>query len=491
LSELESKMIAKMQALGVDLATAVGSNQVAAGPEIGERYRLDITKKYASQPAYLVRAATTDEVAAVIRIASAHRTPVTVIGGQTGTVGSAVPTDGGIALSLERMNRVIDIDLLSMTMTVEAGCLLQVAQDAADNAGALLPLDLGARGSAMIGGVIGTNAGGNRVLRWGMMRDMVIGLEAVLADGTVISSLTKMLKDNAGYNWKHLLIGSEGTLGVVTRAVLRLRPRPTTRQTALIATLTFGKCIEVLRYLEVTLSGRLSSFEVMWDDFYARMTEAQLPDRPRPLALGYPMYALIEAMGGDAEGDDAQFERALSALLDKSAIQDAVIAKSERERQALWAVREDMQPGIAPMRPIRSYDVSMAVSDMPAFVETARSNVSAAFPNAQMVFYGHAGDGNLHALVTIGVPMDAGVEMELDTSVFDAVRGVNGSIAAEHGIGRSRAPFLSWTRSKRELELMQALKQTLDPQHILNPGKLMDAWSGESSKLDDVAQSPL
>ena len=475
-------MNSQAQDLGIALVEAVGAKQVVAESEIGERYRIDVTRKYSSRPAFLVRPATTDEVAAVVRIASAHRTPITVVGGQTGTVGGAVPSDGGIALSLERMNRVVEIDLLSMTMTVEAGCVLQIAHEAAENAGALLPLDLGARGSAMIGGVIGTNAGGNRVLRWGMMRDMVIGLEAVLADGTVISSLTKMLKDNAGYNWKHLLIGSEGTLGIVTRAVLRLRPLPSTRQTALVATLTFGKCIEVLRRLEVTLSGRLSSFEVMWEDFYARMTEAQLPVRPRPLPLGFPIYALIESMGGDEESDDAQFERALSALLEESAIQDAVIAKSERERQALWAVREDMQPGIAPMRPFRTYDVSMAVSDMPAFVDAARSNVSAAFPNAEMVFYGHAGDGNLHALVTIGAPMDANVEISLDTSIFDAVRGVNGSISAEHGIGISRGPFLSWTRSKRELELMQALKQVFDPLHILNPGKLMDACGGDLPK---------
>jgi FAD/FMN-containing dehydrogenase len=463
------------QQLGIALAGAVGAEHVVAGAEIGERYRVDVTRTYASRPAFLVRPVTTEEVACVVQAAAAYRTPITVIGGQTGTVGSAVPSDGGIALSLERMNRVIEIDSLSMTMTVEAGCILQLAQEAAENAGALLPLDLGARGSAMIGGVIGTNAGGNRVLRWGMMRDMVIGLEAVLADGTVISSLTKMLKDNAGYNWKHLLIGSEGTLGIVTRAVLRLRPLPSTRQTALVGASTFANCVQVLRRLEVALSGRLSSFEVMWEDFYVRMTEAQLAVRPRPLPLGYPIYALIEAMGGDEEGDQAQFERALSALLEESVIQNAVIAQSERERQALWAVREDMQLGIAPMRPFRSYDVSMGVSDMPAFVDAARKNVSAAFPNAQMAFYGHAGDGNLHALVTIGAPMDAEIQRRLDTGIFDAVRDANGSISAEHGIGVSRAPFLSWTRSPRELQLMKALKEAFDPQHILNPGKLMDA----------------
>jgi FAD/FMN-containing dehydrogenase len=475
LNEQETSMPEGAQHIGTELAAAVGAQHVIAGLDIGERYRIDITKKYASHPAFLVRPATTDEVAAVVRVAAAHRTPVTVIGGQTGTVGSAVPSDGGIALSLERMNRIIEIDWLSMTMTLEAGCLLQIAQEAAEKAGALLPLDLGARGSAMIGGVIGTNAGGNRVLRWGMMRDMVIGLEAVLADGTVISSLTKMLKDNAGYNWKHLLIGSEGTLGIVTRAVLRLRPLPSTYQTALVATLSFEKCVEVLRRLEVTLSGRLSSFEVMWDDFYTRMTQAQLPLRPRPLPLGYPIYVLVESMGGDAESDDAQFERVLNSLLEESAIQDAVIAKSERERQALWAVREDLQLGIAPMRPFRSYDVSMGVSDMVAFVDAARKNISAAFPEAQMIFYGHIGDGNLHAIVSVGAAMDEGIQVRLDTSIFDVVRTVNGSISAEHGIGVARAPFLTWTRSSRELQLMKTLKQALDPQNILNPGKLTDA----------------
>jgi FAD/FMN-containing dehydrogenase len=460
------------QNLGAALVEAVGQKQVFAAPDIDERYRIDITRAYASSPAFLVRPGTTEEVAAMVRVASAHCTPITVIGGQTGTVGSAIPVDAGIALSLERMNRITEID--SLSMTVDAGCVLQRVQEAAEEAGALLPLDLGARGSATIGGVIGTNAGGNRVLRWGMMRDMVIGLEAVLADGSVISSLTKMLKDNAGYNWKHLLIGSEGTLGIVTRAVLRLRPLPTTRQTALVATNDFEACVKVLRRLEVELSGRLSSFEVMWEGFYTRMTEAQLPTRPRPLPLGYPVYALVEAMGGDDATDYAQFEHALNKLLEESVIKDAVVAQHEGQRQALWTVREDMQRGLAPMRPFRSYDVSMGVADMPQFVTVSHRNIRAAFPNAQAIFYGHVGDGNLHAIVTIGAAMDRDIQRSLDTIVYDAVRDVNGSISAEHGIGMSRASFLSWTRSPRELQLMRSLKLTLDPQNILNPGKLLD-----------------
>ncbi len=450
----------------------IGARNVLTGDAIGEHYRTDITRKYKSHPAILVKPGTTEEVSEIIRRAAAVGMPVTVIGGQTGTVGSAVPAEGGLALSLERMNRIIEIDRLSMTMTVEAGCILQIAQEAAEAQATLLPLDLGARGSATIGGVIGTNAGGNRVLRWGMMRDMVIGLEAVLADGTIISSLTKMLKDNAGYNWKHLLIGSEGTLGIVTRAVLRLRPLPTSHQTALIAADSFEQIITVLRRLEVILSGRLSSFELMWRNFFETMTEAQAPQRTSPMAAGHGFYAIAEAMGGDAEQDLAQFERTLMALIEEGILADAVIAQSEREREAIWAVREDMTPGLTPLRPFASYDVSMGIADMPAFVAQAQQNMVQAYPAAKILFYGHAGDGNLHAIVSTG-QMTPEIQCGFDTAIFDAVRNVGGSIAAEHGIGVSRAGFLSWTRSPAELALMTTLKNAIDPRNILNPGKIL------------------
>lgn len=455
------------------LAGIVG-RELFLGDAIGERYRVDVSRRYAAKPAYLVRPSSTDEVAAVIKLAAAHDLPVTVVGGQTGTVGGAVPADGGLALSLERMNRVIEIDPVSMTMTVEAGCVLQTAQEAAEAQQALLPLDLGSRGSATIGGVIAANAGGNRVLRWGMTREMVLGLEAVLADGTVVSSLGKMLKDNAGYNWKHLLIGSEGTLGVVTRAVLRLRPAPTTRQTALVAMSSFEDAVRVLHRLDIGLSGRLSSFELMWREFFARMTEGQLDKRPRPMSLEHGFYAIVEAMGGDPEGDAAQVERVLAALLEDGLVQDAVIAQSERESEAIWAVREEMQPGLAPLRPFTAYDVSMGLADMPRFVELAEGALKAAFPDIVILFYGHAGDGNLHAVLSTG-ELNADIQRRFDELVYGAVLEVGGSIAAEHGIGVSRARFLPWTRSPEELALMRKLKTVLDPQDILNRGKLLDA----------------
>ena len=455
-----------------DLVAAIGERNVVAGADIGERYRVDIIGKYCTAPALLAKPATTGEVAAVVRIAAAHGLPVTTVGGQTGTCGGAIAQDGGIALSLERMNRIVEIDTTSMTLTVEAGCILQIAQEAVEQRGAFLPLDLGSRGSAMIGGCIAANSGGNRVLRWGMMRDMVLGLEVVLADGSIVSSLTKMIKDNAGYHWKELMIGSEGTLGIVTGAVLRLRPHPLTNQTALVALPSFDMVTTLLRGLEVKLSGQLSSFEVMWGAFFELITSAQLAQRPRPMALGHPFYVLVERLGGDPQVDAEQFERVLAEQIDAGVILDAVIAKSEKERAALWAVREDLRGGFDPLQPCSVYDVSMALVDMPEFVDAVERNMEAAYPGARLIFYGHAGDGNLHLVVSVGKDR-AGHEHDVDRIVYETVQTVRGSIAAEHGIGMSRLPFIGLTRSGAELTLMARLKQALDPQGLLNPGKVV------------------
>jgi FAD/FMN-containing dehydrogenase len=460
------------EAVQSKLETIIGSGNVFAEGDIGEHYRVDVLRKFTSQPALLVRPATTAQVSEVMKIANEAGIPVTVVGGQTGTAGGAIPSDGGIALSLERMNKIEQIDLDAMTMTVEAGCVLQTAQEAVEAKGAFLPLDLGSRGTATIGGNIASNAGGNRVLRWGMMRDMVIGLEAVLADGTIVSSLTKMLKDNAGYNWKQLLVGSEGTLAVVTKAVLRLRPLPTTNQTALVATGSFENCIKLLRKLEVGTSGRLSSYELLWGDFYEVMTELQLPSRPRPLPTGHAYYVLLEALGGDAESDPAQFERLLAEQIEAGVVEDAVIAQSEQQRQALWAVREDFAPWIKNLKLFISYDVSMSIADMPFFVEKAKGGLLKAFPKATMMFYGHAGDGNLHAIVDAGDPDNSHAD-EVDRIVFEIVEKVNGSIAAEHCVGVLRKPHLGKSRSDAELMLMHRIKAALDPKNILNPGKVL------------------
>ena len=457
------------------LADIVGEANILTGDDIGDRYRIDFLRKHEAAPGVVLRPASTEEVSAILRLAHSEGTPVTVIGGQTGMCGAAMASPGGIGLSLERMNRIEEIDPASMTMTVQAGCVLQVAHEAAEEQGVFLPLDLGARGSAMIGGVIGTNAGGNRVLRWGMMRDMVLGLEVVLADGRIVSSLGKVIKDNAGYNWKHLLIGSEGTLGVVTRAVLRLRPLPTTQQTAIVATGSFEDAIRLLRNLEASLSGRLSSFELLWGDCYERVVDAQLEQlkRPCPLPKGYGFYIVVEAMGSDREGDDAQFERALAAELDSGLVVDAVLANSDTQRATLWGVRDEMHVGFMNLMPFCNYDVSMAQSVMPTFVSRVREDLAKRYPEAVSYFYGHAGDGNLHAIVNQdpGKPLES---LAVDEIVFGVIRELGGSIAAEHGIGTLRRQFLDWTRSDDEVWMMRAIKQALDPKGILNPGKVFE-----------------
>ena len=452
------------------LAAAVGSAHVFVGEAIEPRFVPGPQHK-GPRPMFAVRPASAEEVAAVVKIAAAAHIPITPLGGGTGLVEGGRASEGGLVLSLERMTRILEIDPSALTMTVEAGATLQVVQDAAEAEGMIFPLDLGARGSCTIGGNIATNAGGMRVLRWGMMRDMVLGLEVVLADGSIVSSLTKALKDNAGYNWKHLMVGSEGTLGIVTKAVLRLRPAPTTFQTAVLALPSFEAACTLLRDLQGGLSGRLSTFELMWPDFYDLLSEAQLAKRPRPLAMGHPLYALIEALGNDERSDADAFQQVLNQAMEAGLVLDAALASSERDRHNLIALRDELGEAYAPLAPLIVFDVSMALSDMPAFIDQADAGIRAHYPDAVILHYGHAGDGNLHVVVSAGA--DPLGEERVNRAVFDAVRDVGGSISAEHGVGTKRLPYLAWTRAPGELAMMRAIKTALDPHGLMNPGKVV------------------
>lgn len=460
------------EALAARLADIVGISQLYGGSDVEERYCTDILRKSRSAPGFVVRPGCVAEVSEILRLAHAQHIPVTALGGNTGLVGGAIAEEGGILLSLERLNRVIEVDSLSMTATAEAGVSIEAVQNAVAAEGLILPLDLGSRGSATVGGAISTNAGGTRVLRWGMMRDMVLGLEAVLADGTIVSSLGKSLKDNAGYDWKHLLIGTEGTLGIITQAVLRLRPAPRSTQTALVATETVGDAARILRFLQGRLGGQLSSFELMWRNFYEFVTEAQLAKRPRPLPAEHGMFILIEALGDDEESDGLVFNRALEQLFAEGLLADAVIAQSDRQRQDLWAARDDLLEPMALLKPRYAFDVSMAISAMEQFVGEVEAKIHASLPEAIVMFYGHGGDGNLHVAVGAGMD-DLRAEALIARAVYESVRGVAGSISAEHGIGRYKRPYISFTRSESELQLMRTIKRALDPAGILNPGKVI------------------
>ncbi|RME66474.1 MAG: FAD-binding oxidoreductase [Alphaproteobacteria bacterium] len=332
----------------------------------------------------------------------------------------------------------------------------------------LLAADWGARGSATIGGAIATNAGGNQVLRYGMMREQVLGLEAVLADGTVISSMNRMLKNNAGYDLKQLFIGSEGTLGVVTRAVLRLRAAAAFTQSALAACADFASVAALLDHMDRQLGGRLATYEVMWRNFYDRTHAVASPP---PLPPGQPFYVLVEAAGSDEEGDAAAFEAALGAAIEREMVTDAVLARSGRDRDAFWAVRDNI-PALMSLAPIRTYDVSLPIGAMDDYVADVLAAAAQRLDIAQAAVFGHVGDGNIHLVLGLGEYSAARVQAA-DRIVYERLAPIGGSISAEHGIGSEKRAFLGQSRSEAELALMRHLKAMLDPKGILNPGKVI------------------
>ena len=424
------------------------------------------------RPLALLRPRSTDQVAAALRICHDHGVPVVPQGGLTGLAGGATPVAGALLLSLELMKAVETIDPVSQTMIAGAGAPLQSIQEAADAAGLMFPLDIGARGSCQIGGNLATNAGGNRVLRYGMARDLVLGLEAVLADGTVISSMNRMLKNNAGYDLKQLFLGTEGTLGVITRVVLRLVAKPRSMAVALCAFTDYAQLERFLIMTRSALGGALSAFEVMWPEFYRLALSFE--QRAAPLADGAGAYALVEISnsGLDAEAQMAVF---LEEAFGAGVIEDATVAQSLQQTQQIWSIRDRSGDIAHAFKPVGNFDVSVPTSEIGSFVETCRARLLEKWPGLAVIFFGHVVDGNLH-LIAGNVAADD--LPALEEAVYDCVRDVGGSISAEHGVGLQKLEFLHYSRSAPEIDLMRRLKACLDPKSILNPGKVLPASGG-------------
>jgi FAD/FMN-containing dehydrogenase len=450
------------------LRGVVGAENVLTGDDVRGR-PVGWADHSPCQALAIVRPANTEQVSKVLAACHAAGQPVVPMGGLTGLVRGCVAGPHEIGLSLERMHRIESVDPVNRTITLEAGVPLQVVHQAAEQHGLLYPVDFGARGSAHIGATVATNAGGNGVIRYGMTRDSVLGLEAVLADGTVVSSMNRMIKNNAAYDLKQLFIGTEGTLGIVTRVVLRLREAPRSVQTAMVTCGEFGNVTQLLKQMDAALGGSLSAFEVMWNEFYRLVTTPPARGTP-PLGQDYPYYVLLEASGGDAERDQARFEEALGEAIEAGLVADAVIASSEAQRESLWALRDDVESFFRLGMPV-TFDISLPVTEMDGYVREVLARLEQEWPAYRRFVFGHLGDGNLH-IIAAGPPSRE-ARHGIERCVYEPLAAREGSVSAEHGIGLEKQPWLSVSRGPAELELMRKLKAALDPKNILNPGRVL------------------
>lgn len=427
----------------------------------------------------VARPANTEEVAAVVRLCAKHRVAIVPQGGNTGLTGASQPHDDGseIILSTTRMNRVRAIDTQNDTMTVEAGCILADLQQAAADAGRLFPLSLAAEGSCQIGGNLSTNAGGTQVLRYGNARNLVLGLEVVLADGQIWNGLRGLRKDNTGYDLKQLFIGAEGTLGIITAAVLKLFPRSSDVQTALIAIPDPAAAVALLERMREAVGDQVTGFELMQRRAVA-IAEAHVPAASDPFAQPHPWYVLAE-LGGQGQPGTLRgpLEEVLGAAMEAGLVEDAVIAETSAQSERLWAIREGIPEAQNHEGASIKHDVSVPVPLIPEFLERADAALEAAYPGIRVVAFGHIGDGNIHYNPAQPVDMPgadfAAQREEVNRIVHDLVVSLNGSISAEHGLGRLRREENKHYKSDVEIALMQKLKQALDPDNILNPGKVV------------------
>ena len=455
------------QSLLTQLEEIVGVSGMITGDDLAQREPgVFMTEIGASA---LLRPTTTQQVSDILKLCNTAGQAVVVHGGMSGWVRATQTRSAEIAISMERMNEVESIDTDNRTAIVQAGVILERFDDLLEPHGLTFPLDLGGRGSCQLGGNASTNAGGMRVIRYGMMREQILGVEVVLADGRIINSMNQMIKNNTGYDLKQLFIGSEGSLGVITRLVLRLRERPLSSNTALVAAESFDQVAKLLRYMDSHLGGLLSAFELVDRNFYAVNT-AEGRHSP-PIASDSPYYAIIEALGSDQDRDSDLFEQVLTKAAEAEMFTDAVLARNERERASIWLIREDLEHVVRDFNPFYAFDVSLPVGDMEAYMQSVTDALHRRWSDGKIAFLGHVGDGNLHIAIGAGGMDD---REAVEHCVYDPLRAITGSVSAEHGIGLEKKPWLDVSRNPAELELMKSLKHLLDPNNILNRGKIFD-----------------
>ena len=468
LPPLSPDLIAKFRAIVGDKYAVTDAADIA--PYVTEERDL-----FHGRSPLVLRPGSTAEVSAICKLASEHRIALVPQGGNTGLVGGQTPHHGEVVVSLRRMDKVREIDLASNTMTCEAGVVLQVAQQRAAEVDRLFPLSLGAEGSCTIGGNLSTNAGGTAALAYGVAREMALGLEVVLADGRVLNALSKLKKDNTGYDLRNLFIGAEGTLGIITAATLKLFPKPRAIETAYVGLKSPAQALRLLAIAQTEAAGQLTSFELLSDiavDFSLRHGI----DIRDPLSGKYPWYVLME-LSSPREDARATLEAILAQALEAGIVDDAAIAANLSQRAAFWKLRDEMSAAQKPEGGSIKHDISVPVAAVPEFIEQANAAVVKLIPGARPVPFGHLGDGNIHYNVSQPLGGDAADFMgrwhEVNAVVFEIVLRMGGSISAEHGIGVLKRDELPEIKDKVAIELMRGLKAMLDPLGIMNPGKVL------------------
>lgn len=458
------------------LSEALGPKGVSTDPlEIAPHVQ-DWRGRWTGSTPVLVKPASTEEAAKAMTLCAEYGLAVTPQGGNSGMVNGSIPY-GEVLVSLKRMNRVREVDTLNDAMTLEAGVILTRAQQVAEENGRLFPLSLGAEGVATIGGLISTNAGGVAVLRYGMMRDLVLGIEAVLPDGRVWNGLRGLRKDNTGYDLKQLFIGAEGTLGLVTAATLKLFPKPAVKETAWVTLASPQNAVELLARAKAASGGAVTGFEIV-SSFCMDLVLRHIPDIRDPAPSQAPWRVLIELSLPRPEGARDMMEGLLAGALEAGLIEDAAIAESEAQKAAMWKIRESIPIAERAHGKALKHDVSVPVSRVHEFIEQASAMVKGMNPGVDIIAFGHVGDGNIHYNLTPPPGVDAdrfleGEGLKISTAVHDMIWSLNGSISAEHGIGKLKRDELAARKSAVEMDMMRAVKRALDPENRMNPGRVL------------------
>lgn len=466
----------RMSAFIARLTEALGPKGVSTDPQEIEPHIQDWRGRWTGSTPVLVKPASTEEVAKAMTLCAEYGLAVNPQGGNSGMVNGSVP-QGEVLISLKRMNKVREVDVLNDAMTLEAGVILTRAQEIAEENGRLFPLSLGAQGVAMIGGLISTNAGGVQVLRYGMMRDLVLGIEAVLPDGRVWNGLRGLRKDNTGYDLKHLFIGAEGTLGVITAATLKLFPRPAVKETAWVTVESPAKAVELLALAKQASGGAVTAFEIV-PKLGLELVLKHIPDTRDPLPSSLPWRILLELSLPREEGARDLLETLLGDAIEKGVAADAAICDTEAQKAMVWKIRENIAVAERAHGKALKHDVSVPVSRVAEFMERGIALAGQMAPGADVIAFGHVGDGNIHFNITPppGADQDRFVDKDglpVSKAVHDLIASLNGSISAEHGIGRLKRDELAWRKSPVEMEMMRAVKRALDPDGRMNPGRVL------------------